>query len=162
MCNENPENNFGSVSEMADLNTTADNSKKGNKLNPKSVIFSVLIIFIGVILIKNVFGIQNHSTKKTVTECAETLVLSVSKNPNSVIFNSAEIYDKDKYGKYIVYIDFSGQNSFGGYIRSEWYVLVKDVKSNGEFTYNPSFWHCEAKDLNLNVLKDLNNWDSKE
>lgn len=144
---------------------SADNTKTAKKPKPKSIIISVLIVFIGLTLIKTSFGTNGghrYSANDLAVGCAETLVLSISKNPDSVTFHTAEVTDSDKYGKYLVFLDFSGQNGFGGYTRDRWYVIVKNVQKNGEFNYNSSFWHSEAQDLNLSVLKNLNNWDAKE
>ncbi|MHB1154017.1 MAG: zinc-ribbon domain-containing protein [Eubacteriales bacterium] len=70
--------------------------------------------------------------------CAKTLINKALKNPSSAQYNSTSVYEKDDYGRAIVYLDVSAQNSFGGWVRSEYYVCIQNVKSDGTFTYNSS------------------------
>ena len=55
--------------------------------------------------------------------CAQTLLNGMLKNPYSAQYNASAVYEKDSYGRAIVYMDVSSQNSFGGWVREEYFFL---------------------------------------
>lgn len=76
---------------------------------------------------------------------AKTLINKALKNPSTAQYNSASVYEKDNYGRAIVYLDVSAQNSFGGWVRSEYYVCIQSYDSDGTFTYSSTVPYTDDK-----------------
>ena len=89
--------------------------------------------------------------------CAKTLINKALKNPSTAQYNSASVYEKDSYGRAIVYLDVSAQNSFGGWVRSEYYVCIQSYKSDGTFTYSSSVPYVDEKS-SYNILVMMNDF----
>jgi hypothetical protein len=68
--------------------------------------------------------------------CAETVLRDILKNPNTLTVLGEEILDSDEYFRYVVKINYTAQNSVGGYVTDSVYVLLK-VNSimDGTFVY---------------------------
>lgn len=91
---------------------------------------------------------------------AKTLIDKMLKNPSTAQYNSAEVVEKDSYGRAIVHVDVSAQNSFGGWVRSDYYVCIKGVNSDGQFTFNPTFYYIdEYSSVLYESLKSINDFD---
>lgn len=103
-----------------------------------------------------------EASEDLIIGCAKQQIESILKNPNSVIYNDAEVYEYDHYGRVIVYVDFSSENSFGGYVRDKWYVLFWDVTTDGHYNYKNIQWHCDANNYDLTLLKMIYSWDEKK
>jgi len=89
--------------------------------------------------------------------CAKTLLNKGLKNPSTAKYNDASVYEKDNYGRAIVYLDVSAQNGFGGWVRSHYYVCIQSVSSDGKFTYSSSFPYTDDKST-YNTLLILNDF----
>ena len=84
--------------------------------------------------------------------CAKTLIQNNLKDPSSVIYNDAYVYEKDDYGRAIVYLDYSARNGFGGMGRERKYVFINGLNDDGTFTYHTWYYCCDAgggKESNL-------------
>ena len=93
--------------------------------------------------------------------CAKTLISKALKNPSSAQYNDARIYEKDNYGRAIVYLDISAQNGFGGWVRSQFYVCIHTVDSDGTFTYNSSMPYIDDESFSLyESFKVINSFNS--
>ena len=90
--------------------------------------------------------------------CAKTLINKRLKNPSTAQYNSSSVYEKDDYGKAIVYLDVSAQNSFGGWVRDEYYVCINSMDSDGTFTYSSTMPYVE-KSSDIYLLKLMNDFD---
>ncbi len=91
-------------------------------------------------------------------DCAKTLINKRLKNPSTAQYNSSSVYEKDDYGKAIVYLDVSAQNSFGGWVRDEYYVCINSVDSEGKFTYSSYVSYVEESS-DIYILKMTNDFD---
>lgn len=105
-----------------------------------------------------------YTTTPSDADCisaAKTLINKQLKNPSTAVYNAARVAEKDNYGRAIVYLDVSAQNSFGGYVRNQYYVCITGITTDGKsYTYNPNFFSLEAdKSLLLSSLKSINNWN---
>ena len=96
----------------------------------------MLLVLLSVIMIFSMlFGISACSVidyDGSAISGAKQIVRSNLKNPDSASFNEVRIELKDEYHRYIVYVDVSAQNGFGGYNRDRYYVglrLTEDAKS---------------------------------
>lgn len=89
-------------------------------------------------------------------DAAKALISQYLKNPNSAIFNSASVVATDQYGRGIVHLNVSAQNSFGGYVRSDYYVCIQGIRA-GRYTYNQYACYVDSKNL-LDYLKTSNSW----
>ena len=87
---------------------------------------------------------------------AEDLIYNSLKNPYSATLHESYIVEKDDYGRAIVYLDITAENSFGGMVRSEYFVCIHEAKSDGTYRHNGSLSYCEANNINLEYLKEIN------
>ena len=68
--------------------------------------------------------------------CAKTVLRGLLKNPNTMEVLSEKILDSDDYFRYYVMIEYTAQNSLGGYVTDTAYVLVRvNPKMDGTFYY---------------------------
>lgn len=88
---------------------------------------------------------------------AKNIVADNLKNPSSAVYNDAYVYEKDDYGRAIVYLDVSAQNGYGGYTRDDWWVCITNMDADGNYTYNRYASHSN-KIANLSLLKSLNDF----
>lgn len=80
---------------------------------------------------------SSPATTDTIVNCAETLISNNLKSPGTAIWGKSEKVDEDNYGRCLVYVSVEAQNGFGGYIKSDYFVILQYVESNGKFTYYP-------------------------
>lgn len=92
--------------------------------------------------------------------CAKTLISKALKNPSSAQYNESRVYEKDNYGRAIVYLDISAQNGFGGWVRSQFYVCIHTVDSDGTFTYNSTMPYIDDESFSLyESFKSINDFN---
>lgn len=92
--------------------------------------------------------------------CAKTLINKALKNPSTAVYNSEQVYEKDDYGRAIVLLDVSAQNSFGGWVRSSYYVCIQSVESDGTFYYNSALPYIEDDtSYQFDYFKVINSFD---
>lgn len=137
---------------------------------PKTLDFKkILPVILTLIVMFNVFRscgglFSGGPSDKKYIDCAKQIMSKSMKNPDSLSVNEAYVYEKDDYGSAIVYLDFTGQNSFGGTDRNKVYVCVQHLDNKGNFTYNKTNSYVEvdsgalSNDTLLELLKDFNNW----
>ncbi len=89
--------------------------------------------------------------------CAKTIMDKVLKNPSTAQYNDSYVYEKDDYGRAIVFLDISAQNGFGGWVRSNYYVCIKSVDKDGTFTYSTTVPYVDDKS-DYNTLLILNDF----
>ena len=90
---------------------------------------------------------------------AKTLINNELTNPSSATYNEASVYEKDNYGKAIVYLDVSAQNGFGGWVRTQFYVCINNVNSDDTFTYSSLMPYIDNMSTSLyNTLKGINDF----
>lgn len=134
------------------------------KISLKDIISVLVIVGVIVMLVKALagvffdFGDSGIDQDERIVRCAKQLIADAMKNPNSMIYNDAYIYEKDEYGRVIVCLDISAQNSFGGYNRSTFYVCLQNVDKDGTYTYNSNMYFCQDQ-LTLSLLKSMNHWN---
>lgn len=103
--------------------------------------------------------------RKYVKESAESFVDELLISPSTADYTEEKIIDKDKYGRYLVYLQVDSQNNFGAMVRSEWCVIVYDVTKD-EFKRDKSLGYIKGtnqidvmSDSSLDILKDNNDWN---
>ena len=90
---------------------------------------------------------------------AKTLIDGILKNPSTAIYNAESVTAKDSYGRGIVHLDVSAQNSFGGYVRSDYYVCIQSIQPLDKFTYRQYSYYVESA-YQIEYLKSSNDWDT--
>ena len=137
-------------------------TKKNEKLG------CIIIIIFLIILFFIIFSVFKSCTEKKVTNatvlgCAESLINEQLKAPASANYTNGKVISKDKYGKYLVYMEVDAQNSFGAYLHSEYIVILRSVNPDGEYTYSPDFSLQEVGDSDISTvessLESMNNWN---
>ncbi|MBQ6169843.1 zinc ribbon domain-containing protein [Ruminococcus flavefaciens] len=121
---------------------TAAVAEKPKKKHKGLMIFCYItaILLLSVIVIA-IFA-DDEGESKTVSEkeyiiAAENIIKKDLKAPSTAIFSNEKIADEDEYGRKIVTFTVESQNSFGGYVTSNCYVLITGYDSNDDsFTYN--------------------------
>ncbi|MBQ4612596.1 MAG: hypothetical protein IJB26_03485 [Clostridia bacterium] len=88
---------------------------------------------------------------------AKSIVADQLRNPSSAVYNNAYVYEKDDYGRAIVYLDVSSQNGFGGYARDDFWVCINEMTSEGEYSYSKLMSYCTSEGL-VDYLKSANNF----
>ena len=85
----------------------------------------------------------NYLKKKAdalVSGCAQTVLDRNLKYPSSKQVYSQEILDSDDYFRYVVHIKYASQNSYGGYVQGDAYVLLRiNCTMDGTF-YSPNLF----------------------
>jgi len=145
-------------------NISNSNSKTSTNLNPLAIkwLIRIGLIILAVVLLKSCFG---GSGSKKSTSGKEDAAITVAKgviseqlnDPGSATWNSAEVLEKDNYNRYLVKLDVTATNGFGGRIRERYYVIVW---TDGErYRYSNNFaWGTEGK-ADVNLLKTMNDWN---
>lgn len=94
-------------------------------------------------------------TDEEYINAATTLLSQQLKNPSTAQIQEKKIYEKDEYGRAIVYIDVSAQNGLGGWSRYKLYYCINKVTPDGQFGYNSMMYYCEDNS-ELKLLKGMN------
>lgn len=145
---------------------TESNGAAESPIKNKWVWLATAVIMILVVGLALFFGLRGgDDKKKTLAETAAIQVISETlKSPSTAIWNEVSYMENNDEGLYIVYVDVEAQNSFGGYIRTKYFVIIYniDVKEK-TFTHNPLFGRieCSGKNdtFNLNLIKSMNNYN---
>lgn len=100
--------------------------------------------------------------EEIVAKCAQTLVYENIKSPATAQWVSADILEKDEYGRYLVDVVLDAQNGFGALIRSGFIVALKSVEEGGNFTHSSMFFMEEySRDFErtqaIEYIKNMNN-----
>lgn len=141
--------------------------KKNNGIRIIAIVAAVVIFAISWFCGGNNFftdnGLNSLFTRfdedAAFVNAAKDLICNNLKNPDSAVFNDAYIVEKDSYGRAIVYIDVTSENSFGGAARDVRYVCIQSVDSDGTYTYKEGLSISSDGSAYLNILKELNNFD---
>ncbi|MDO4488935.1 MAG: YARHG domain-containing protein [Eubacteriales bacterium] len=88
---------------------------------------------------------------------AKTLIDKVLKNPLTAQYLSEEVVENDDYGRAIVSLDVSAQNSFGGWVRQNFLVCINSMDYDGTFTYNPTLYYVDGYE-SYEMLKIMNHF----
>lgn len=94
-------------------------------------------------------------TDEEYINAAVTLLNEQLNNPATAQMHEKKIYEKDEYGRAIVYIDVSAQNGFGGWSRYKLYYCINKVTPDGQFGYSTIKYYCEDNS-ELKLLKGMN------
>lgn len=86
---------------------------------------------------------SSPATTNTIIGCAKTLISNNLKSPSTAIWGKTEKVDEDNYGRCLVYVSVEAQNGFGGYVKSDYFVVLQYVESDGKFTYKPYSYSYE-------------------
>ena len=135
------------------------NKRKGFAL---WIVLSVLISFFSLFFTACE---ETEEDKSSFAESAARQVVSnMLKSPSSAIWNEVDCLEYDANGKYLVYLDVEASNSFGGMIRTRYFVCVSNLDLEAKtFSYNRSFaaLECDGKDDShtLTLLKKFNKYD---
>ena len=124
-----------------------------------ALIWFILIIAILVKGIQFLFSpapVENNDNDAIL--CAQQVVESILKDPSSANFNSKQVLEKDTYNRYLVELDVSGTNGFGGVSREVYYVVVKYNSTKENFEYYTN----NAVGTDKEIVKSLNNWGESE
>lgn len=127
-------------------------------------------------------GARGAVLRSPAEEAAMDLMLSEAKDPSSVRFHNTEVIEEETVGSeewFIVYVDCSGTNSFGGTVRNDYYVCLHFENGDRKnYMYNPRAWQWDAdfsdsvlayqregmsftKEDYLDVVKSMNGWPGK-
>lgn len=138
---------------------------KLKKQNNTSKTFIMKLIIIIAIIFLGIKGIQFlnspmpvHNNDNDAILCAQDIVRNNLKDPSSAKFNSKEILEKDNYNRYLVKLDVTGTNGFGGASREIYYVVVRYNSSKANFEY----YKTNAAGTDKETVKVLNDWGKSE
>lgn len=117
-------------------------------------------------------GVQVESNEAKAISYAKSIISQDLKDPSSVIWNSTNIEDRDNEERYLVKIDYSATNGFGGRIREVSYValMLTDEGANysSDFPYVPTRdYSALVIDASISLMKKSIGWveednDSRE
>lgn len=142
------------------------------KRNLVGTIIPVIVGIITFLLVTNALNLNSSfdfslsKEDKQYLSAAEDFIYKTLKNPSTAILYDSYIIEKDSYGRAIVYLDVSSENSFGGTVRNKFYVCILEVNDDGGYRHNGEFSYCEipdtgsAGDIGLSYLKEMNNWNN--
>ncbi|MBO5745505.1 MAG: hypothetical protein J6S13_00255 [Clostridia bacterium] len=126
---------------------------------------TLLLILLPIMIVCSFGGCFGGSEENT-TENDDYYYVSAAKqavademvNPSGASYNSSYVVEKDGYGRAIVYLDVSYQNSKGNISRDELYVCIIK-KNDGKFYWRDyGLAYCSANNWQLSILKNGNNW----
>ena len=86
---------------------------------------------------------------------AQQIVKNNLKNPSSAIFNTTRVELKDDYRRYIVYVDVSAQNGFGGYTRERYWVGLRLAEDGETYWYFPNMPYFSADVITAESAKNM-------
>ena len=114
--------------------------------------------------IRTLYDISSEKINQSVTDekyisCAKTLINKILKNPSGVQYNSASVLERDYYGRAIVHLDVSAQNSLGGWVRHNLYVCINGVNYDDTFNYNAAMYYTDNIAM-YESLKNINDFGS--
>ena len=103
---------------------------------------------------------------KDLIQHAKSIIAQDLRDPNSVTWNSTSIEEKDEYRRYVVRIDYTATNGFGGRVRDEALVGLRLTDDGAKYsTYMP---YVQTRDYDQTVIdscvklmKDAIGWGEK-
>jgi len=98
-----------------------------------------------------------NATNDDYINSAVTVINNILKSPSTAVYNSCSVYEKDSYGRAIVKVDVTAENSFGGAVRSVYYVCIKDVNYSGEFLSQTYSSYVDSES-DIPYLKSINDF----
>jgi hypothetical protein len=134
------------------------------------VLSAVIIIIAIIFTIQTLSGFFGTSKEDLAINAAKTEVSKYLKSPSGTRWMEEEILDKDKYGRYLVYLSFESTNSFGAYVKNSVVVLIGDVSKEtyrrySDFTYTDitgkEVLAYDYDPYNFEILMKYNNWDEQ-
>ena len=119
----------------------------------KSIIPFLLIVFLFSVPIMIVRC--TNPTDSDAIAASKEIIQNYLKNPNSVQYHQATVACKDtSQDKYIVYLDLSSVNGFGGYTRDHLYIFCQFKSGSSKiYSYDTSFPYWNADVYALNHVK---------
>lgn len=165
-------NSLGSVDESANSETedtenldTENNdgrssSISGKFIKPIAIVISILIAFF---IFRGCFGGGKVSDDMYVS-CAIEILKDKALDPSGMVVNKAYVYEKDDYGRAIVFVDCTTKNGRGGSDRDKCYVCIQKVEKDGRYYHYGSSSYVitdngENKDkLYIDMLKKANDF----
>jgi hypothetical protein len=133
---------------------------KNNKKIWINIIAAAAVIVLAIIIISQCGkGGANGGGKNKddrAVSCATSLIADRLKDPDSISVNEAKIIDKDDYYRYIVYLDYTATNGFGGRVRNACYVCVR-LGDGDTYYFNRVLYYVESANL-VEALKSANGW----
>lgn len=127
-----------------------------------------MIIAVMVLILSFLVGCSIFSTdakyEKFAEDAAKQIISETLRSPSSAIWNEVSYLEDNGNGSYIVYIDVEATNGFGAYIRSRFFVIVKNINLEKEtFSHSKHFSYIECKGkqdtYNLSLIKKFNDYD---
>ena len=136
-------------------------------------IFFVFIGMLTVLVLILLFGCDvsteiNEIRKEDFAErAAKSIVSNDLKSPSSAIWNEVSYLENNEKGQYVVYVDVEATNSFGGYIRNRFFVIISDINVKDKtYKYSSLFPYieCTGKNdsYNLMLIKAYNNYNKTD
>ena len=132
---------------------------KGYVIIIGSIIWFILLIGIlikGVQFLFTPAPVENNDSDAIL--CAQQVVKDTLRDPSSAKFNSKQVLEKDNYSRYLIELDVSGKNGFGGVSREIYYVVVKYNTTKENFEY----YSNNAVGTDKEMVKSLNDWGEAE
>lgn len=132
---------------------------KGYVIIIGSIIWFILLIGIlikGVQFLFSPAPVENNDSDAIL--CAQQVVKDTLRDPSSAKFNSKQVLEKDNYSRYLIELDVSGKNGFGGVSREIYYVVVKYNTTKENFEY----YSNNAVGTDKEMVKSLNDWGEAE
>ena len=123
-------------------------------------IIAVIFILANLIFCFTGCFVNSVDYDNSAIEAAQQIVKNELKNPSSALFNETRIDLKDDYRRYIVYVDVSAQNGFGGYTRETYYVGLRLAEDGETYWYFPNAPYISASYITPETAKNLffNDW----
>ncbi len=120
----------------------------------KKFLVAVLVIVIvvcssGCSLIKSIFSGEDE----LYFNAAKALVAKEFPSQSFIEYEDEEIYAEDGYGRAIVYLNVT----FGASLKREFYVCIKSVDEDGNYTYHP-YASYVMEESEIPELKEYNDW----
>ncbi len=127
---------------------------------------AAILIMVALAIFLGLRGCEDNKMVKLAEDSAYTLISDTLTSPSTARLNECSYMENNDEGQYIVYVDVEAQNSFGGYIRGRYFVIVYDLDlETRTFSYNRLFYciECSGKDdtYKLNLIKSANNYNGE-
>ena len=151
----------GTSSAKEKVQTTAPLKKK---IGTVLIAFALILAAIGIVM--SLFGSKSPSDDVYI-KCAETLVSKELKSPATAIYSNEKVVEKDSYDRALVTLSVDAQNRFGGYIRTNYVVILQSADKDGKFDYIPAYAtesysqsNDYLQDTIVNEMKENNKWNT--
>ena len=144
------------------------NNMVGKKLNNKivAIVLGVLVAVIGIVIISNgnnalIDPSANSANENKMTyeeayiQSAKSIMGEFIINPSSAVFYKAIVVETDDYGRAIVYLDFSAENTAGGSNRSRVYVCVQEVDLEGNYKFYRDYCYVSVSNSDASYMSDM-------